>query len=735
MKITRHLAPDMRQALRAVREQLGPDAVILSSRRTAAGVEITAAMDFDADEMRAAEALGRATEQTPARFDIPTAQPAYEDSTASETPVTPARQMTGAARQASNAPDTVVTLGAAARKISASPASATAAAQAAAPAKQPIGQAIRAFASQIMPGKRNAAAVPPPAAEDFQPGPFAHLLAETKGQADSRSQDLAALAEAFAAQDDGDAAGPFPFEINDREPAETPHTAQANGRGTEQSSATRAYEDQRAQTGHAFTTQANGVRPAPVLASQASRYNVQQITVTQAHESEQAAHALSSQANHTARTAAATQTNGNAAGFAAAPFAPQAAPAVFAPARQSAQAGAAHTNARVELAHDATWVAELFPPSVDEMSPARATPQAPFAPQAFATHAPRHAPASAEAAKQSEPQTKDSVPTAMPAKKADKKAASNSPSDLMGSELKTLRRMLETQLAQLAWNDLSRRAPIHTEMLRELTEIGIGHELAAQVVSHLPAHADLTQARRLAIATLSQQVLVTGDRWLEDGGRVALVGPTGVGKTTTLAKLAVRWVLRHGPRDLALVAADSVRLGAQEQINTLGQLLGAPVYTPGNLEELPALIGRLSSARFILIDTPGSSQRDAQLGPRLAALSAVGPELETALVLAASTQAGAIAEVVQRFAAVNPASCVMTKVDEAASLGGMLSVLVRARLPISYMSEGQRVPEDLRPARSLELVSSAVQLAQTAGAAADEDLLRRRFGEVAHALA
>ncbi|MGH8261710.1 MAG: flagellar biosynthesis protein FlhF, partial [Steroidobacteraceae bacterium] len=125
----------------------------------------------------------------------------------------------------------------------------------------------------------------------------------------------------------------------------------------------------------------------------------------------------------------------------------------------------------------------------------------------------------------------------------------------------------------------------------------------------------------------------------------------------------------------------------------------------------------------------------AQLAGRLAALAATGRGLETALVLAASTQAGAVAEVVARFAPANPASCVLTKTDEAASLGGALSVLMRSRLPISYVSEGQRVPEDLRPARALELVSSAVQLAEASGAVADEDLLKRRFGELAHAFA
>ncbi len=305
----------------------------------------------------------------------------------------------------------------------------------------------------------------------------------------------------------------------------------------------------------------------------------------------------------------------------------------------------------------------------------------------------------------------------------------------MESELKTLRRMLETQLARLAWNDLTRRAPIHTEMLRELTEVGLAPDLAAEVVGALPAGTELTLARRLAIATVAQRLLVTGDRWLQEGGRIALVGPTGVGKTTVLAKLAVRWALLHGTRDLALIAADSHRLGAQDHVQSLGQLLGAPVYPLEDFGELPALIGRLSHPRLVLIDTPGSSQRDAQLATRLAALAASGCGLETALVLAASTQAGAIAEAVARFAPAGPTSCVLTKVDEAASLGGTLSVLVRARLPISYVSEGQRVPEDLRPARALELVSSAVQLAQASGAAADEDLLKRRFGEVAHALA
>jgi flagellar biosynthesis protein FlhF len=173
--------------------------------------------------------------------------------------------------------------------------------------------------------------------------------------------------------------------------------------------------------------------------------------------------------------------------------------------------------------------------------------------------------------------------------------------------------MLETQLAQLAWNDLTRRAPVQAEILRELTEIGITPDLAEHLVRQLPPDTDLTFGRRFVIAGLSQYLQVSGDRWLDEGGRVAFVGATGVGKTTTLAKVAVRWVLRRGPRDIALVAADCVRMGAQEQLRSLGQLLGVPVYTPERFESLASFVAGLGE-RLVLIDTPGSSMRNSRAG-------------------------------------------------------------------------------------------------------------------------
>lgn len=305
----------------------------------------------------------------------------------------------------------------------------------------------------------------------------------------------------------------------------------------------------------------------------------------------------------------------------------------------------------------------------------------------------------------------------------------------VNEELRTLRRMLETQLATLAWNDLSRRAPIQTELLRQLTVLGIAHDLSGELVSQLPQRIELAEAQRLALAMLARRIETVGERWMEAGGVVAMVGPTGVGKTTLIAKLAARWVLRHGPRDLALVSTDCIRIGAQEQIHTLGRLLGVPAYSIDGAGELAGLLDNLGERRLVLIDSAGLSQRDPRLANELTTLASASDRLETSLVLSAASQAGAIEEALEKFAPASPMTCNVTKIDEATSLGGTMSALIRARLPLAYLSDGQQVPEDICPARSHQLIARAVDLSKKAGANADEDLLQRRFGSVAHALA
>src|SRR5712671_1489532 len=302
------------------------------------------------------------------------------------------------------------------------------------------------------------------------------------------------------------------------------------------------------------------------------------------------------------------------------------------------------------------------------------------------------------------------------------------------TELNALRRMLETQLSALAWNDLTRRAPIHTEVLKVVSSLGVTVDVAAEIVSQLPTRIELHEAQRMALALFAQRIATMPERWVQEGGIVALIGPTGVGKTSAIAKIAARWVLHRGARDLALISADNGRIGAHEHLQSIGRLLGVPCFTAETPDTLPALIADLERRKLVLIDTAGIGQRDTRLAAELGLIASANRRLETSLVLSASAQAGAIEETIRRFAAANPLSCVLTKLDEAASLGGVLSAVVRARLPITYVSEGQRVAEDLHPARGYRLVARAVQLARNAGATADEDLLSRRFGGIAHAL-
>lgn len=306
----------------------------------------------------------------------------------------------------------------------------------------------------------------------------------------------------------------------------------------------------------------------------------------------------------------------------------------------------------------------------------------------------------------------------------------------VGDELRSMRHLLEWQLSQLAWNDLTRRAPAIAELLKELTSMGLAAPLATELLGELPDGIALQDAQRRVLAHLARRLEVTGDDLLDHGGRVAFVGPTGVGKTTGIAKLAARWVMRHGARDIALVSVDDQRFGAHEQLRVLGRLLGVECYALQDASELPQLLARIGNARLLLIDTAGLSPRDAALEERAAALRAITQQsgVQIWMTLSAGAQSGVLEEAVQRYSAFAPAAVMLTKLDESTSLGGALSALATSRIPVSYVAEGPRIPEDLAPARAHQLVARAVYLAQSTDATAGDELLARKFGKVAHAL-
>ena len=312
--------------------------------------------------------------------------------------------------------------------------------------------------------------------------------------------------------------------------------------------------------------------------------------------------------------------------------------------------------------------------------------------------------------------------------------------DAMGQELKSLRGLLEHQLTGMAWTQLGQHRPVHAGILKQLLELGLSRRISRGIVERLPDRLAPHVGWRTALAELAHRVEVTSDSILTDGG--ALFGPTGVGKTTTIAKLAARFALRHGMRSVALVTTDSYRVGAHEQLRTFGRILDIPVRVVRDQESLSRSLDAFSDRRLVLIDTAGMSQRDTRFPSQVALVKGASPLVKSYLVVSATTQMPGLEEAVRGFhnalprnggagqgdsAGGRPDGCVITKIDEATSLGGVVSVIVRHGIPVAYLSNGQRVPEDISPARAHSLVVQMVTVAEQTGRDLVEDPLDFTF--------
>jgi flagellar biosynthesis protein FlhF len=303
----------------------------------------------------------------------------------------------------------------------------------------------------------------------------------------------------------------------------------------------------------------------------------------------------------------------------------------------------------------------------------------------------------------------------------------------VGEELRSLRALLEQQVAALAWNDFTRREPLKARALAELANLGLDRTLALQIVGDLPAGVGSEQLQRTPYAMLARRIPVCAPP-AGRGGALMLVGPPGGGKTTTLSKLAARYVLEQDAANLLLISADDERIGSHEQLRSLGRLLGVRVETVLGSNALAARIEALPG-RMILIDTPGALSRDLAAAAQYRALRERCKALQTMLVLPASAQGGVVDDAVDNFGIGVSICCTLTRIDEAVSLGGVLSALARSLLPVAYCCDGPRIPEDLKPVRAHQLVARAMELARQAQTCADDDLLARRYGRSVHAAA
>lgn len=282
----------------------------------------------------------------------------------------------------------------------------------------------------------------------------------------------------------------------------------------------------------------------------------------------------------------------------------------------------------------------------------------------------------------------------------------------MTEALNALRGALETRIDGLMWGKGLSREPVPTTLFRTLMEAGFSAGLVRAMLSRLPPRMTFAAAMNWARNELIKHLPVIGDEdeLLGNGGVFALVGPTGVGKTTTLAKLAARCVARVGRDQVAMLTTDNFRIGAHEQLQIYGRLMGVPTRSVRDVGQLRETLAELGARKIILIDTTGISQRDRHVAEQAAMLCGAGRPVQRLVVLNAASQGDTLDEVAHAYrngADEDVRGCIITKIDEASRYAAALDTAIRHRLPIHYVSRGQRVPEHMEVPTAAELVDGA----------------------------
>ncbi|MEZ9403259.1 flagellar biosynthesis protein FlhF [Vibrio cyclitrophicus] len=289
--------------------------------------------------------------------------------------------------------------------------------------------------------------------------------------------------------------------------------------------------------------------------------------------------------------------------------------------------------------------------------------------------------------------------------------SSDTEMETMREEMTSIRRLLEHQVSGLMWQEVERREPLRAMLIKRLERMGVSAELADQMACYIPEDTKPARAWKALLALVADQISVTQKDILKRGGIVALLGPTGVGKTTTVAKLAARAAMEYGADNVALVTTDTYRIGAHEQLSIYGRIMGCPVRVAKDSSELADVIYQLRNRRLILVDTAGMGQRDVRLSEQLDTLmQESGSVINSYLVLPATAQRKVLQETIEHFRRIPLSGCIMTKLDESLSLGEFISVVIQNALPVAYIANGQRVPEDIVIAQPKYMIAKANEL-------------------------
>ena len=290
-------------------------------------------------------------------------------------------------------------------------------------------------------------------------------------------------------------------------------------------------------------------------------------------------------------------------------------------------------------------------------------------------------------------------------------ASANNDIEQMRQEMHSIRQLLEHQVSGLMWQDMAQKDPVKAVLVNRLMQMGVTEELAEQIASYIPNSINEDQAWQHAKQLLAQQLNTTGNDIIHKGGVVSLIGPTGVGKTTTVAKLAARFAQIYGADQVVMISTDSYRIAGFEQLATYGRIIGCQVKMAKDSQSLDLLLQQYAKKKLVLIDTAGMGQRDMRLAEHLATLVTNSRvKIRNYLVLAANTQQRVMQENVQRFKKIPLAGCIYTKLDESLSVGEIITTAIQNGLPIGYLTDGQRVPEDIKVANAEKLVTLAERM-------------------------
>ncbi len=277
----------------------------------------------------------------------------------------------------------------------------------------------------------------------------------------------------------------------------------------------------------------------------------------------------------------------------------------------------------------------------------------------------------------------------------------------MLQEFRQVRGLIEERFGALAFMEKLQRSPQRAGLTQKLLDCGFSPALIRKLVESLPA--DCSDETLWASGVLERNLVAAeSEAALETiGGVFALIGATGVGKTTTTAKIAAAFATQHGSANLGLITLDAYRVGAQEQLRTYGRILGVPVHTAHDRASLEDLLDLLSGKSMVLIDTAGMAQRDARTRELLEMLS--HRSISKLLVVNAAAQGETIEDVMVSYHAATCRGVVISKLDEAVKLGPALDAVIRHKLRIVGVANGQRVPEDWHRLSSQALVQRALR--------------------------